>query len=77
MPTRKLSDPTLYKVRIIVAGGAILHLVSRGAPVLVRSEGHLNHVKADWVTGSDADAGDTLAYIDWNQVVAITWRRAV
>ncbi|HEY8865019.1 MAG TPA: hypothetical protein VIO37_12775 [Candidatus Dormibacteraeota bacterium] len=76
MTTRQLSDPTLVKVRVIFAGGAILHLVARDEPEVVRVKSHIDFVKADWVGGADVDAGDTLGYVDWAQVVAVTWRRA-
>lgn len=80
MTSRKLSDPTLYKVRVVLAGGAMLHLVARGEPDVVRVDGHFDHLKADFVTGADVDAGDTLAFVDWSQVPAIQnlvrrWRR--
>lgn len=75
MTSRRLSDPTLVKVRVALTSGAILHLVARGEPEIVRGEDHLVRVDADWVVGADVDAGDTLGYIDWPQVVAVTWRR--
>ena len=61
-----------YKVRVVLPG-AILHLASRDEPHLVRAtvstEGKWS---ADWL--SDPDKGDTIGFIDWPSVVAITWR---
>ncbi|HEV2033380.1 MAG TPA: hypothetical protein VGU71_04155 [Candidatus Dormibacteraeota bacterium] len=76
MPTRELTDPNFYKVRLVLAGGVVLHLISRREPsVTVAADGHVEGVDADWVVGPDVDAGDTIGYVDWPRVIAVTWRR--
>ncbi len=61
-----------FKVRVVIPG-AILHLASRNEPRLIRQPGgRLDHVDADWI--ADHPYGDTLGFIDWSEVSAITWR---
>lgn len=76
----KASEPGLeshYKVRVVLPG-VILHLASSTAPELrwgsdIGLEGApLEAVDAEWI--EDADYGDTIGFIDWAKVVAITWR---
>ena len=72
-----------YKVRVVVSG-AILHLASWTEPEISHSWGTVNdqkvyevegeglRVMAGWI--NDHQYGDTLGYIDWREVSAITWR---
>ncbi len=63
-----------WKVRVVLPG-AILHLAARTEPVVSSNPldgGALSDVDADWIT--DPDYGDTLGFIDWTKVAAITWR---
>lgn len=55
-----------YKVRVVLPG-ALLHLASKHAPKKTPDGWH-----ADWI--DDHRYGDTIGFIDWNQVAAITWR---
>ena len=58
-----------FKVRVVLPN-ALLHLASWTEPVL-RDVGE---VAADWI--SDPEYGDTIGFIQWDKVVAVTWRRA-
>lgn len=55
-----------YKVRVVLPG-VILHVASKGEP-----EQHPSGWHADWI--DDYRYGDTLGFIDWHAVVAVTWR---
>jgi hypothetical protein len=57
-----------YKVRVVLSGGT-LHLASADIPVLdmVKREW-----KATWL--DDPDKGDSIGFIDWSAVIAVTWR---
>jgi hypothetical protein len=62
-----------YKVRIVMHG-AILYVASRSKPkVILDGNEHIRGVRADWV-GDDPAYGDTIGYIDWPEVRAVTWR---
>jgi hypothetical protein len=66
-----------YKVRVVVSG-AILHLASKTEPVnwMTTGRGRAYSITpewtADWIT--DHRYGDTIGFIDWSKVQAITWR---
>lgn len=63
------SEPGLephYKVRIVLPG-AILHLASKDEP-----RNTPNGWCADWI--DDHRYGDTVGFINWTQLTAITWR---
>jgi hypothetical protein len=67
-----------YKVRVVVPG-VILHLASWDEPhreysraVIPTPVDSVWH--ADWI--DDPDYGDTIGFIDWDSVAAITWRYA-
>ena len=63
----------VYKVRVVI-GAALLHFLSRTEPNLqVDADGRPIGIVADLVHG---DGGDTLGYIDWSRVTAVTWRFA-
>jgi hypothetical protein len=55
-----------FKVRIGFHG-FFLHLASWTEPVRRGGQFH-----ADWIT--DPNYGDTVGFIDWQQVIAVTWR---
>ena len=60
-----------YKVRVVLPG-AILHLASWTEPTFppeVRGP-----LVANWI--NDPDYGDTIGFVDWSQMVAVTWRYA-
>jgi hypothetical protein len=65
-----------YKVRVALPG-SVLHLASWSEP---RFRPKLNvpyieaEIQADWIL--DPDYGDTIGYVDWDQVIAVTWRLA-
>jgi hypothetical protein len=62
-----------WHVRVVL-GGAVLYLASRTEPQVTIGpmSGKVCKVSADWLT--DPGRGDTLAYIDWEAVDAITCR---
>jgi hypothetical protein len=62
----------LWKVRVCLPG-SMLHLVSQTEPVIHMHCGRIADISASWVTDT-ADAGDTIGFIDWPAVVAVTWR---
>jgi hypothetical protein len=62
-----------WKVRVVIPG-AILHLASKIEPCPVYQDGRLTNVEADWLTSPEY--GDTVGYIDWPVVTALTWRYA-
>jgi hypothetical protein len=55
-----------YKVRVVLPG-ALLHLASKGEPAKT-TDGW----QADWI--EDHRYGDTLGFIDWSSVSAVTRR---
>lgn len=69
MPKPKVVDG--WMVRVVMRGGGMLHFVSETEPDLFTSGGSVTNV--GWQPTED---GDTPDYIDWSEVVAITWRDA-
>ncbi len=67
--TTQRSEDDHYKVRVVIAGAAVLHLASATEPRL-DDESDVWH--ADWL--SDPEKGDTVGLIDWSAVSAVTWR---
>lgn len=60
-----------WKVRIHTHAG-IVHVVSGTEPRVKLEGGRISTVEIDYVTGHDG--GDTIGFIDWCQVSAITWK---
>jgi hypothetical protein len=60
-----------YKVRIVLPG-VLLHVASWTEPCLPAD--HRAPVVADWIT--DPAYGDTIGFIAWDHVIAVTWRFA-
>jgi hypothetical protein len=60
-----------YKVRVVLPG-AILHLASWTEPTLAPEV--RGPLVADWI--NDRAYGDTIGFVDWSQLVAVTWRYA-
>jgi hypothetical protein len=60
-----------YKVRVVLPG-ALLHVASWTEPE-IRPDVQ-TAVRADWI--ADPAYGDTIGFIDWTKVLAITWRYA-
>ena len=75
MPRQITTEPKdhHYRVRGVMRGGAILHLASDteperiGPPLFGAGEW-----TAKWL--DDPDKGDTIGFINWTEVVAVTWR---
>ncbi len=66
--------PAHWKVRICIRGCAVLHFASKDEPVVnFRNEKPIGIL---WRPIMSTEAGDTPAYIDWDEVSAITWRFA-
>ena len=57
-----------YKVRVVISGAAVLHLASATEP-LCDEQGQWH---AEWL--ADSEKGDTVGFIDWSAVSAVTWR---
>jgi hypothetical protein len=67
-----------WKVRVVFPG-VVLHLASKTEPIVEKYIDNdtlelTRRVKADWLTD---DRADTLGYIDWSSIKAVTWRRTV
>lgn len=68
----KLGLTSHFEVRLVLVG-AIVHLASRTEPVpMLDDAGRLVGVTTDTIT--DPAYGDTLGYIDWSAVTAVSWR---
>lgn len=59
-----------FKVRLVVSG-ALIHLASRDEPHWVDGDGG-RQLEADWIT--DPEYGDTLLFVEWSAVTAVSWR---
>lgn len=66
------SAPDYWKVRLAIAGG-LIHVASRTQPKVVLDHGRLVQVEMDLLEGPQY--GDTIGYIDWTAVKAVTWRQ--
>jgi hypothetical protein len=62
-----------FKVRVVV-GGATLHLLSAIEPVVNVSNAAVVDVR--WMLIDGTEHGDTVGFIRWSEVTAITWRWA-
>lgn len=62
-----------FKVRVVIPG-ALLHLASWTEPKILGSEATdvIDWIDASWI--SDPAYGDTLGFIDWSLVKAVTYR---
>jgi hypothetical protein len=55
-----------WKVRVVLPG-ALLHFASSSEPRWIHDQ-----LEADWI--DEPEYGDTIGYLDWGSVVAVTWR---
>jgi hypothetical protein len=62
-----------FKVRIAVSG-AVLHILSTTEPVVHCDGGSIASV--DWEPIDGTEHGDTVGFVRWADVSAITWRKA-
>jgi hypothetical protein len=72
--TRRTSAPgdEHYLVRVALPS-ALLYFASWTEPKLLQtSTGRIVNVSADWI--NDPNLGDTLGYVNWGEVVGISWR---
>jgi hypothetical protein len=60
-----------YKVRVVLPA-AILHVASWTEPRCVNHQ--TRRYEAEWIT--DPLYGDSIGFINWHRVVAVTWRWA-
>lgn len=60
-----------WKVRVVIPN-ALLHLAARDEPIWVVDDNGRRELVADWI--SDPEYGDTIGFIDWSAVTAVTWR---
>ena len=63
-----------WKVRIWIKGCGILHVISKTEPIVSSCASGVESVALDYIT--DTEHGDTVGYIDWREVGAVTWRYA-
>jgi hypothetical protein len=64
-----------WKVRVVVPN-AVLHVLSRTEPkVLIAADGRIASV--DWDPVSGHNDGDTIGYVQWSAVTAVSWREAL
>jgi hypothetical protein len=73
-PPAKTEDhgPALWRVRVCLPG-SIIHLTSLTEPVIHMRDGRIGDVRMELVTTAP-DSGDTIGFIDWSVVIALTWR---
>jgi hypothetical protein len=64
--------PPLWRVRVCLPG-SIVHLTSRTEPDPYMFNGRIHSVTMELVTDTP-ESGDTVGFIDWPAVVALTWR---
>ena len=50
----------------------VLHVASRTEPAVEFANGAVQGVKMECITGTER--GDTVGFIDWAEVAAVTWR---
>jgi hypothetical protein len=62
-----------FKVRVVVHG-ALLHVLSATEPVVTHAGGIVQHVQ--WAPIEGTEHGDTIGFIRWADVTAVTWRKA-
>jgi hypothetical protein len=65
-------SPILWRVRVCLPG-SIIHLTSLTEPEVHMFNGRVHSVRMELVTAAP-DSGDTVGFIDWPAVVALTWR---
>lgn len=63
-----------WKVRITLPG-SIIHAATREEPIVHCANGRVSHVTMDLIEGTNH--GDSIGFIDWPAVLAVTWRKAV
>jgi hypothetical protein len=63
-----------FKVRLVL-GGTLLHVLSETEPV-VRFAPSGEIIAVDWKIIAGTPDGDTVGYVRWESVTALTWRRA-
>jgi hypothetical protein len=64
---------TVWKVRLAV-GGLPIHVISRTQPKVRLNQRNIVAVEMDVI--EDTPDGDTIGFIDWAAVTAVTWRKA-
>lgn len=72
--SRRISPPgeECWRVRVAVTGG-MFYLASAIEPtVRIGPDGRIMDIDAVWL--KNPDEGDTLGFVDWSAVSAVTWR---
>jgi hypothetical protein len=64
----------LWRVRVCLPG-SIVHLTSLTEPDVHMFNGRIHSVTRELVTDTPG-SGDTIGFIDWPAVIALTWRPA-
>lgn len=67
--------PPFWKVRIHLGGG-IIHVASLTEPRLTIDPFTEKPDGIEWQLIEGTEHGDSVGYIDWSQVAAVTWRFA-
>jgi hypothetical protein len=73
---KKAAEPGVegYRVRIVMHA-ALLHVLSATEPVVtVSASGQVTTVS--WTAIEGTEHGDTIGFIRWSEVTAISWRKA-
>lgn len=71
----KKEEEYVWKIRILIRGSAALHAVSTAEPTLTYgTTGKPTSMTATLIT--NIEDGDEIAYVDWSEAVAISWRKA-
>jgi hypothetical protein len=63
-----------WKVRICLRGGVIIHVLSKTEPMIEHANGEIIGAKLDYI--HDTEHGDTIGFICWKDVAAVSWRNA-
>ena len=65
--------PSFWKVRIGMPGG-IIHVASSTRPVVRFEGGRIAGVDLEIIP--DTEYGDTIGFLQWETVTALTWRKS-
>jgi len=75
MTKSKKTDPLpspCWRVRLFMRGGGVIHLLSHIEPEVEHSCGQIVHIIFDPINSSEHS--DTIGFIDWKEVAAVSWR---
>lgn len=62
-----------FKIRVVFRGGGMIHLAAWNEPTPnTKPAGPGTYWHAEWI--NDPAYGDTIGFLDWSAVAAVTWR---